>query len=296
MADSQLTISVDDRIPQHQAAPGQPGPWSPEFRAAFTKAYGLSPEDAARAEAVHGTRVMPNPGESPEEYVSRLESMGFDNARSIQLNNMLNPDSFKTPEQKEADRVESERLATQKLLKEFAAEMMKPFDPNDPQYARKLADVQARTRGGFAARGINPNTSGLSKGAVARAYLDASNEIQDRRNSIGLQALGMQMADANSLQGLREQQYQFDAGAREQAAMRRYEQEKAGSQGLWSALGGVAGGIVGGVATLGNPMGIAAGAGVGSALGGGLAGTQYGPPPSYSRNRYSSGGLSGGGY
>ncbi len=178
---------------------------------------------------------------------------------------------------------ERQRKARAALLA-FYWEMLKVFDPNDPRYSRILDTIRAKVSTESLNRGIE---GGLSKTAIARQLSDAALAIDQARQQMGLQALGMELADANQAIAYRDAMRQRAAEIAYRNAMAQYQHGAGQAQMLGSTLGAGLGALIG--SPLG-PAGMLAGAAFGGQIGGGLAGGFYGPPPPYPGYGYGYGG------
>lgn len=165
------------------------------------------------------------------------------------------------------------------IMRAFAAQMMKPFDQNDPYAQSVIRAASSAADRSAAGRGIR---GGLASSGVANAAAQAGTAVNMQRNQLGLNALqsaeGIRLQDTQMAQHAYDQEYTNTMGQMGQ----QYEAGKAQNQGMWGTVGGVVGGVAG--AYFGGPMGAQAGFQAGSQLGAGLSGANYSRPPTLSYN------------
>lgn len=172
-----------------------------------------------------------------------------------------------------------------RLQAEYAAEMSKPLDMNDPHVVAILGGASQSAMRGSESRGV---MGAASVGAGQRAYTDAAVGLDMQKRQMYQQAIESMSGRNISQQGIDLQRQQLQAGVLQQQAMAKYQQE----QGLMRGIGAVGGATIGAIAGSAVPgLGTAAGLGAGAGIGAGVAG-MFGSGPNYgpSLNSYGGGG------
>lgn len=251
------------------------------------EAYAASPEGKRAAAEDEEYERWSN---DPMTIIMHGPPWGDANAQRARREFWKTTDSYKTFNQKwtssaptaadpamQAEAMRGGNLAG--ALDQFAQEMLKPLDMNDPTVKRIFADVQGRSQMNANLRGVQ---GGLSNMATEKAIADAGLAHQFGRQQLGAQALTNGLSDARGQERFREDQYRYDTGLSQQVHQGKVAQGQ--------ASGALTGGLIGSLGYLGGPALGAATMTAGTQLGGGMGGMSAGQwqPPQR-------GGLSGGG-
>lgn len=161
-------------------------------------------------------------------------------------------------------------------INDFYAKMMGPLDQNDPEVQRATNNATGIANRQASMQGL---AGPMSVYGAVQAGTNAQAGLQQFRQGLAAQALGMQSNRDLGLKNLQEEKY-HDA---QNNSLAGYQSEQAHNQALWGTVGGVVGGVYGG------PAGYAAGSKIGSGMSGQLSGQgPYKPPsdPSYNGGTY----------
>lgn len=171
------------------------------------------------------------------------------------------------------------------LLQQFADEMNKPLDLNDPMVRNILEGARTGTMTGLQGQGV---FGGYSNNQAEKSYIGAASGLQQQRRQLGLSAL---QSGAGASQDLLKTRYGM---ARDQYGdmMQNYQYGKDQNEGWGAGIGGAIGGVLGGIGgfATGGPAGAVggfqAGSAAGSSFGRGIGGMHQPPPPTFSYKGY----------
>ena len=206
----------------------------------------------------------------------------------------LNPDGSDPNAEQPVDPDAAKAAGLAAELDDFAREMMRPVNLNDPYVRQIVNNVSATLSNRNANSGIG---GGMADAAVAKGVGEAALNIQSQRQALGASVMGNRLVDQRQLNMYKDQAARMALDEDYQNKLAQWESQRGFGQQLGGVLGAIGGGI-GGFFLGGGPTGALVGATAGYGFGSGLGGSMSGGPPAKSVYKspyygYSTGGMSG---